>query len=315
MNKVEINQAKILLLSHEVVAIPTETVYGLAARIDSEAGLKKIFSTKERPFFDPLIVHVSSIEMAKTLTTHWNEMASQLAKAFWPGPLTIILPKSDIINPIITSGLEFVGIRMPRHKMTLELIEKLGTPLAAPSANKFKKTSPTKASHVYDEFRDEVAIIDGGDCQVGIESTVLQIFENEIVIYRPGDITAQMIEEVLKDPSIKIHYGKSPVAPGQLEEHYRPKAPVVLIDETTDLATLSMRLKEKEIPTTNALQWKLPDDASIVAREIYAKMREFSDQQASVIIFEMDSRFYQDEKWFGIINRLTKASSLNLSTL
>ena len=143
-----------ILLNEDVVAIPTETVYGLAGSISSEKALHKIFKTKERPYFDPLIVHVSSIEQAKEYVTDWTEITEILAQNFWPGPLTFVLPKNDKVSDTITSGLNTVAIRMPNHIKTLKLIESLGTPVAAPSANPFKKTSPTTTAHVSEYFPD-----------------------------------------------------------------------------------------------------------------------------------------------------------------
>ncbi|HRO65991.1 MAG TPA: L-threonylcarbamoyladenylate synthase, partial [Pseudobdellovibrionaceae bacterium] len=142
---IDLEKAVDLLSKEGVVGMPTETVYGLAARIDRPEGIRRIFSTKERPFFDPLIVHVSSFNQAKTLTTRWSKAAAVLAETFWPGPLTLVLPKADQVNPLITSGLESVGLRMPKHPLALQLITRADCPLAAPSANKFGRTSLTAA--------------------------------------------------------------------------------------------------------------------------------------------------------------------------
>ncbi len=182
-----------ILKNGGVVAMPTETVYGLAGDVEQETAIKKIFSTKERPFFDPLIVHISSIEQAKKLTTQWDETCEKLAESFWPGPLTLILPKSDLVNPLITSGLNSVGLRWPNHALAMELISNFNLGLAAPSANKFKKTSPTSKEHVEAEFGNNVFVLDGGKCEVGIESTVAGVFKDRIEIYRPGMISLEDI--------------------------------------------------------------------------------------------------------------------------
>jgi L-threonylcarbamoyladenylate synthase len=189
----DVQNAAMALKNGEIVAIPTETVYGLAACITNPVAIENIFKTKERPFFDPLIVHVSSIAMAWALTTDWNKVAECLAQTYWPGPLTIVLEKSDAINPMITAGLTQVGIRQPLHTKTQELIELTG-PLAAPSANKFKKTSPTTTEHVLEQFPN-ILILEGGDCTIGIESTVIGIDKNSVHIYRPGMITKSDIEK------------------------------------------------------------------------------------------------------------------------
>ena len=155
---VDLSLAANQLEQSDVVAFPTETVYGLGARIDRPEGLKKIFAIKQRPFFDPLIVHASSTEQAKTCFKEWHAMADHLAKSFWPGPLTLVMPKSELISDMITSGLDSVGVRIPNHNLALQLINAVGVPLAAPSANKFGKTSPTKAEHVKKEFGDSVLV-------------------------------------------------------------------------------------------------------------------------------------------------------------
>jgi L-threonylcarbamoyladenylate synthase len=297
---ISIKEAANFLRNEEVVAIPTETVYGLAGRIDSETALKKIFSTKERPFFDPLIVHINSIEMAKKYTNHWDETCEKLAQAFWPGPLTMIVKKNDSINPIITSGLESVGLRIPDHSMTLDLIETLNIPLAAPSANKFKKTSPTCASHVEDEFGKDFPIIDGGRTQFGIESTVAGIFEDRIEIYRPGIITREEIQEVVNIP---VEYKQSPVAPGQLEHHYMPNVPI----------TVSFSKEYMQDPSyQNFYIWQLEDDPSLVARELYYNFRKAQENNHAGILLILDSKFKQDEKWLGILNRIDKAKTYEI---
>ena len=186
----DLEKAKNLLLAGEVVAIPTETVYGLAADISNEDAIRKVFSLKERPFFDPLIVHVASLKQAKALTTEWGPLTDFLARYFWPGPLTLILPKAESVNSLITSGLETLAIRFPNHPAAIQLITQVG-PLAAPSANKFGQTSPTEAHHVRKEFRSvDVFVVDGGPCEIGIESTVLEVGSNQdsVSILRPGRI-------------------------------------------------------------------------------------------------------------------------------
>lgn len=284
------------LRNSQVVAIPTETVYGLAGSIASEEAIKKIFATKERPFFDPLIVHVCDIPMARTCVHAWPQIAEILAKEFWPGPLTFILPKAEHINSQITSGLDTVGIRCPNHPLTLELIRTFNTPLAAPSANKFKKISPTSAEHVRSEFND-VYVLDGGVCEVGIESTIIGIDENKINIYRPGMITKEMISEVLSRQQLKvsINYQESPVAPGHLKHHYQPKKPVFL-----------------RFTTDSDRGWRLPSNPVIAARDLYAKLRELDQTQSALIEVLIDPKMLEDENFKGILNRLEKAAQNSL---
>lgn len=319
MKRVNINQAKDLLLRGEVVAIPTETVYGLAGWIESDIGLRKIFSTKERPFFDPLIVHVDSIEKAKTLSADWTLVHEVLAKACWPGPLTLIAKKNSLTNPLITSGLDSVGLRCPNHPATLELLSLIDGGLAAPSANKFGKTSPTSASHVFEEFGEDVAILDGGACDVGIESTVAGIEKTskgwKVLIYRPGFFTAQSIQNILKQNAIDaiVQYAESPVAPGQLKHHYMPNIPLVIVAENSDWTKVRPLIEKKlgrEI--LKPAFWTLATNAVIASRELYHHLRQFSSDGHDLILIHRNS-LHTGEDWKGIWNRLTKAKSFEIT--
>lgn len=308
----EIKKAIDLLKSGDVVALPTETVYGLAASIESRAGIDKIFATKERPFFDPLIVHVSSVAQAKEYTTEWNEVCDLLAEKFWPGPLTFILKKNDSVSSKITSGYDTVGIRMPNQEQTLNIINELGHPIAAPSANKFKKISPTTAQHVRDEF-PQLHIVDGGPAEVGIESTIIRIKDNKVCIYRPGMISLEMIKQELKNnnfDNITVEYVESPVAPGHLKHHYMPKIPIILcLDLYTNdysLAHIPMSLLQ------NRVMWKVEDDAALVARTMYAKFKEFDSKDYTAIIVLIKEELFKADHFQGIVNRLVKAASYYL---
>lgn len=318
MKTVDIIQAKELLLKGDVVAIPTETVYGLAAWIKSEAGLRKIFSTKERPFFDPLIVHVDSIAKAKTLTSDWTIVHEILAKSCWPGPLTLIAKKNDEINSLITSGLDSVGIRCPQHELTLKLLASIEGGLAAPSANKFGKTSPTLANHVFEEFGNDVPILDGGSCQIGIESTVVGIEKEnndwKVLIYRPGHFTVQTLQKILSAHGIKakVSYAESPVAPGQLKHHYMPKIPLVLVPENFQWELKKSIIEEKFGRSfQQPVFWNLDSDPRLASRELYQDLRQFSKEGHDLILLRKNLR-YESEEWHGIWNRLDKAKSLEL---
>ncbi len=295
MNK-ELEKAIELLRNEEVVAIPTETVYGLAALITSEKALKKIFTTKERPFFDPLIVHVLDKKQAKSLTSDWNETADILADTFWPGPLTIVLPKNEKVNSLITAELDSVGLRCPAHPLAQEILKRVKIPFAAPSANKFKKTSPTSKAHVIAEFQDDVFVLDGGNCSVGIESTVVGIKENCIEIYRPGMISLKQLKEALspKLSHIEVRETTSPVAPGQMSDHYQPSSPLLL-------------LQKDESPQPSSQELILPSEASLAARALYHELRELA-KKASLIHFYLKD-YHQNKDWNAIIDRLKKASS------
>lgn len=289
----EIDKAVKLLKEDNVVGMPTETVYGLGASINSEVGLKKIFSIKERPFFDPLIIHVNSIKMAKPLVKEWNPLAQKLAAKFWPGPMTLVLKKSDFVSDLITSGLDSVAIRLPKHPIAIELISKLESPIAAPSANKFTKTSPTKKEHVRSEFGDKVFVLEGGACEVGIESTVVGIFENAVKIYRPGMITKLDIQKALGS-EISVDYIESPVAPGQLKHHYKPSKPVVLTSQ---------------VPQDQTAVWVVPDSPEIASRQLYSKLREMDATNSRKIYIVLKEEFKSIDIWSGILNRLSKAKS------
>lgn len=310
MNKVDIDKACELLLKGEVVAIPTETVYGLGGWINSEEGLKKIFSTKERPFFDPLIVHIDSLEKAKALTSEWTMIHDVLARHCWPGPLTLIAKKNEKVNSLITSGLDSVGLRCPRHDETLKLLSKIPGGIAAPSANKFGKTSPTTGHHVAQEFGDSVAILEGGQSEIGIESTVAGVIDGKVQIFRPGFYTAKMIAKILEDHGIstEVSYAESPVAPGQLKHHYMPRIPLVIVPENF---VWEKHKEEIKFPFKNPIIWKQPLSPEIASRELYQKMREFDEQGYDIIFAERTSHHFSEE-WLGIWNRLEKAKGQSI---
>lgn len=214
-----------------LVAFPTETVYGLGADALNPSAVAGIFEAKQRPFFDPLIVHIADCSDISRLTTGIDKKTYALVEKFWPGPLTVILPKSHTVPDIITSGLDTVALRMPRHETALTLIKEAGTPIAAPSANRFSCLSPTTSRHVMEQLGNSVDIIlDGGPCTVGIESTIIKITPEGIHLLRPGGIDAEAIEECAGEKIIIDRRGEKPEAPGQLEYHYSPAKPVVITD-------------------------------------------------------------------------------------
>ena len=340
MKPSSLEQAVDRLKAGDVVAMPTETVYGLAARIDFDVAVKKIFSVKKRPFFDPLIVHVSSKTMAYPLTTDWNPLADFLAEHFWPGPLTLVLPKSDAVNSLITSGLQTVALRMPKHSVALSLIERTGVALAAPSANRFGRTSPTTAQHVADEFPDEnLVILDGGPCEVGLESTVLLIERTQnqnadlynLSILRAGRITKSDLEKTLASQrftyEFKVSVDKNK-SPGQMKHHYMPEIPLVLIRSKSLLdgeVIAQAEKKIKELPDSvegvelrkpqqihKAVELKLPEDAYLAARAFYSELRKLGESSGADLIYFRLKAFHMGEDWQALVDRLTKASSLIL---
>lgn len=329
-----LSKAKIILEEGGVIGLPTETVYGLAARIDIPSAIEKIFKVKERPFFDPLIVHVSSIEMAKRVTAYWGPASQALAEVFWPGPLTMILPKDSSVNGMITSGLESVGIRMPNHPLALELIQDVGVPLAAPSANKFGRTSPTSATHVRVEFKNEnVFVLDGGECQIGIESTVLLIRHRPdkvaLSILRRGHILKSDIERVLLEKGFEIEFLEQVdkrESPGHMKHHYMPPIPLVVCTEKNrtvesivaevneKLATMpdeieSIKIIKPEQGIHSAEVLNLSQDPLLATREFYGHLRDVAAKGKDMIIFYREEH-QVGERWESLFDRLNKAASL-----
>ena len=225
-----VSEAARLLKDGEVVAIPTETVYGLAGNAFEPKALAKIFAAKERPTFDPLIVHIADIAQLTDIAKDIPDSAYKLAEAYWPGPMTIILPKKDCIPDLCTSALPSVAVRFPSHPIAQAIIKESGLPLAAPSANLFKHVSPTTAEHVAAQLADRIAgIVDGGPCSVGVESSIISLTGEKPTVLRPGAITPEMFAKVLGDVAIKESTskpGQPMLAPGQCDTHYRPQVPL-----------------------------------------------------------------------------------------
>ncbi len=228
----DLHRAADLLRSGEIVAIPTETVYGLAGNGLKNEAVLKIFDAKNRPFFDPLILHIGDIDQLDELVESVPDSCKKLITQFWPGPLTVILPKKSIVPDLITAGSEYVAVRMPNHPLTLELLRTLPFPLAAPSANPFKYVSPTSAQHVFDQLSGKIPyILDGGSCQIGIESTIVSFFGDDIKIQRLGGIPNDEIKKHIPNAILATKPEEHPVAPGQLKHHYAPGCQLFPINE------------------------------------------------------------------------------------
>lgn len=293
----------------KLVAIPTETVYGLAAPLNQPKLIKKIFELKERPFFDPLIVHGSNLEQLKPLVKEWTPLCDHLASIFWPGPLTMVMNKTELVDDMITAGLDTVGIRIPNSELTISFLEQLGIPVAAPSANMFKKVSPTKAADVSQVFNEkDVFVLDGGESQVGIESTIIKLTKKSIQILRPGMISKAQLKESLTDFDCTIvdYAGENIVAPGQLKEHYRPEKEVITIfadtiDEANEI------LQKNTI--SEACFIDLDDNPTLVARSLYKSLREASQGSHQAIAVCLPKDTQNDDSWSGILDRLIKASA------
>ena len=224
----DIDRAVEILRNGGLVGLPTETVYGLAADASQKTAIAKIFRVKGRPNNHPLIVHVSSLDVARTWSSQWTHSAELLGSTYWPGPLSVIVQKSSIVLNEVTGGHQTVAVRVPGHELALELLQQFGGGLAAPSANKFGKVSPTTAQHVLDDLGDDVDyILDGGPCRVGVESTIVDCSLEVPVVLRPGGITAEAIESIVALNNIDSGVSR---APGMLLAHYAPLCEVVLVE-------------------------------------------------------------------------------------
>ena len=291
----DIQKAVELLTNEQLVAIPTETVYGLAGNIFSEKAIKSVFSTKKRPFFNPLIVHISSVEALNPLVTHIPEKATLLADAFWPGPMTLVLQKNDTIPDMITAGKDTVAVRIPNHPITLELLKKLPFPLAAPSANPFGSISPTKATHVEQYFKNDIQqILDGGSCSKGIESTIIGFKNEDPVIYRLGAIALEEIETIVGKISVKNKEEESPNAPGMLARHYAPLTETFLVN---DISSAVKKYSGKKIgilvfkeslndPSLTEITLSKIGSMQEAASKLYDSLHELDGKNLDVIIVE-----------------------------
>ncbi len=327
-----IERAAALLRAGEVVVFPTETVYGLGAAALQTGAVERIFAAKGRPFNDPLIVHIAEEDALEQLTSSIPGRAKLLARSFWPGPLTLILPRSPLVPKLVTAGLETVAVRMPRHPVALALIRAAASPIAAPSANRFMHVSPTTAQHALADLRGRVPLIlDGGPCEVGVESTVLDLCSTVPTILRPGGVSLEALRALLPDvqpPSQLVDAvpTNAPQSPGQLLTHYAPAVPLLLFDGSIEsmraamLAELQRRLEQGErvgvlvanediaaFRDSGAVVRSLGDAAAPgqVAAALFASLRALEEADVQVIL----SRSF-DEHGLGLAihDRLLKAA-------
>lgn len=323
-------RAAALLRAGEIVALPTETVYGLAANALDAAAVAKIYEAKGRPSHNPIIVHVAGLEMARRCAGAWPEAAARLAAAFWPGPLTLVLPRAADIPGIVTAGGGTVGIRWPGHPFMQAVIRACGFPLAAPSANPSNQISPTNAEHVRRQLGARVPlIIDGGQAQVGIESTVLDLASAPPRVLRPGMIGEEALRAVAGDGSWKMADGRwsgegqgrgEPLrSPGQLERHYSPRARLVVLAWREDAELLSqlagrgLRAAEchviahSHVPRAEGFAGVsvIPHDAEAFARALYAEWHRCDEAGARVIVMET---LPDGPEWRGLTDRLRRAA-------
>jgi len=320
-----IARAADLLRQGRLVAFPTETVYGLGADASNPDAVTAIFKAKGRPADHPLIVHIADIDSLGDWASTVPDTALKLADRFWPGPLTIILNKKPEVPPAVTGGQQTVGLRMPDHPVALALLKSFGGGIAAPSANRFCRISPTQAKHVSEELGDAVdMILDGGSCQVGVESTIIDLSGGKPRLLRPGHVTQQQIEAALQIELLMPSTPAAPApeiseeirAPGMMTVHYAPTTPAIrcsaeqlpdkirqLIADGKRIGLLSYQLEIMEINQIRVL--RLPEQAGNYAQSLYAALRELDSLQLDLILVEQPP---QTASWQAINDRLSKAS-------
>lgn len=312
-----------------LAAIPTETVYGLAANALDGKAVKKIFEAKGRPSDNPLIVHISDISQWRALVKEIPEKAMKLAEKFWPGPLTVILPKSDIIPDETSGGLDTVAVRMPSDPIARVLIEKAGVPLAAPSANTSGKPSPTKAKYVIEDMDGKIDfIVDGGDCDVGVESTVITLAKEKPVLLRPGGVTPEMLESVLGEIEIsdavynKLAENAKAASPGMKYKHYSPKAKVVIIkgefikykefvENNKSEKTVALCFEEdaEKLSGIKTVTYGKENDSFSQAARVFDALREIDELGAE----KAYARFPEMQGMgLAVFNRLVRAAAFNI---
>jgi L-threonylcarbamoyladenylate synthase len=294
---IDIPQAASYLKLGLLVAIPTETVYGLAGNALDVKAVSSIFETKNRPSFDPLILHVASLEQVNSFVSSFPEKLKRLAEVFWPGPLTVLLPRNARIPDLVTSGLDRVAVRVPDHPLTLALLAQLDFPLAAPSANPFGYISPTQATHVEAQLGAQIPyILDGGACAVGLESTIVGMEGEQLIIYRLGGLDLSKIEAVVGSVTVQAHSSSNPSAPGQLASHYAPRKPFLvgdlevlvpkLMKEGMEIGVLSFSTHFPNIPLDRQFVLSSSQDLQEAAQRLFMGMRLLDESDAVLILAE-----------------------------
>ncbi|MDP2387665.1 MAG: L-threonylcarbamoyladenylate synthase [Bacteroidota bacterium] len=287
----DIQKASALLKQGQLVAIPTETVYGLAANALDTKAVVKIFEAKNRPFFDPLIIHVASVEDIELYCKNIPEIAYQLAAKFSPGPLTMLLDKKDVVPDLVTSGLPQVAVRIPKHELTLKLLKTVGLPLAAPSANPFGYISPTNVTHVEQQLGKKIQyILDGGNCEIGVESTIVGFEGDSIIVHRIGGLAIEELETFGKKVELRINHSSNPQAPGQLKSHYAPRKPLFV----GDIDELIKQHSGKKISVLSfyntysvyTKQLSSKKDLHEAAHNLFSYLRELDASDTEIILAE-----------------------------
>lgn len=306
-------QAAQLLAQGEIVAFPTETVYGLGADAANPQAIAKVYALKGRPLDHPSIVHLSAPEEMEEWARAIPEAAWCLARHFWPGPMTLILPKRPQVLPQVTGGQDSVGLRLPAHPLTRQLIAALGRGIIGPSANRFGHISPTSALHVAQEFGESLPfILDGGPCQVGVESTIIDFSGERPLIVRPGMLNAHILSDFLGFP---IEYGQGVRAPGTLKKHYAPDSPTSIwtLEELQELLPqveeplALLAIHPQALPLSNRVRtWTMPSDPQTYARDLYAALRWADSLHCPKIWIEAVP---SGEEWQAVGDRLRRAAA------
>ncbi len=305
---VNLAQAIAKLTSGEVVAIPTETVYGLAADASNEAALRQIYAIKKRPMDNPLIVHISDANQVESWAAEYSPLAQQLANGFWPGPFTLVLPAKPHVSNILRANQPTVALRVPNHPLALQLLIQSGLALAAPSANQFTHLSPTTAAHVTAGLGEKIAVLDGGACQVGIESTIVAVQNGDWQLLRLGMISEAEIEQVAG--KVATHFSQPIKAPGQHQLHYSPRTPMRLFTNRADLLknatarSAALLLGAGAVP--NCTYFELNNNAADVAQQLYDTLHKMDALGASELLIEAPPNV---PKWLAILDRLTRAAA------
>jgi len=308
----DVRRAAQILGAGGLVAFPTETVYGLGADASSEAALKRLYAVKRRPADHPVIVHFASAEDAFGWARQVPEAARSLAARFWPGPLTLILKRGPQVGDFITGGQDAIGLRVPAHPVAQALLREFGKPIAAPSANRFGRVSPTAAEHVRRDLGDEVdLILEGGASEVGIESTIVDLSRGRAVLLRPGAISQADLERALGEP-LSVPDAAAPRASGTLERHYAPQIPLRLVPPyalDAEIARAGGRVAVLAFshPDARAARWlRMPREAAAYARRLYAALRELDQSGCAQILVEQPP---DEAAWLAVRDRLKRAAT------
>lgn len=285
----------------KLVVMPTETVYGLAADATNKQAVKRLFTVKERPAENPLIIHIADIAQIALVAREFPRAAQLLAERFWPGPLTLVLPKAESVHPEVTGGLDTVAVRMPAHPVALSLIRRAGVPIAAPSANRFMKLSATRAEHVDSVLAKKVEmVLDGGPSKIGVESTVVDCSGESIRILRPGGVSRGDIEATLNGPLGTVPPDEVRRSPGMYHRHYAPRATLKLVRALTEkMAGLTLD------PPLSPKQIKMPRSAAAYSAVLYDNLHRLDRMRVSTIYVQEPP---ETPEWEAVRDRLTKAS-------